>query len=67
MVMDTSFKELAGQRTDAPLSLGGSDRDCPSQQKNGARESIESCPGEDRYKAILPFMLLGKGKRKEEE
>lgn len=62
MVMDTSFKELAGQRTAIALSLGGSGRDCPSQQENGARESIESCPGEDRYKAILPFMLLGKGK-----
>jgi hypothetical protein len=39
----------------------GSSGDCPDQQKNGAKGSIESCPFEDRYKANIPFSAIGIG------
>jgi hypothetical protein len=37
----------------------GSSGDCPDQQKNGVKGSMESCPGEDRYKANVPFAAVG--------
>ncbi len=59
--METDFTELAGMRTTLPRFRGGSKRDRPAQQKNGAKGSIESCPLEDRYKANFPFTALGIG------
>lgn len=37
----------------------GSSGDCPDQQKDGIKSSMESCPGEDRYKANVPFTAIG--------
>src|SRR5262245_7558588 len=46
-------QELADQRTLLRRALGGSCRDCPGRQENGARGSRESGPPEGRYKANL--------------
>src|SRR5213593_289919 len=46
-------QELADQRTLLRRALGGSRRDCPGRQENGARGSRESGPPEGRYKANL--------------
>src|SRR6266849_3007057 len=54
-------QELADQRTLLRRALGGSRRDCPGRQENGARGSRESGPPEGRYKANLavPAPRLG--------
>src|SRR6266508_1932268 len=46
-------QELADQRTWLRKALGGSRRDCPGRQENGAQGSRESGPPEGRYKANL--------------
>src|SRR5712691_10459307 len=46
-------QELADQRTLLRRARGGSRRDCPGRQENGARGSRESGPREGRYKANL--------------
>src|SRR5713101_2045487 len=46
-------QELADQRTLLRRARGGSRRDCPGRQENGARGSRESGPLEGRYKANL--------------
>ena len=51
---------LADQRTAECGALGGSREECPSRQENGAGGSRESRPSEGRYKANLPFALLGR-------
>src|SRR2546422_1838965 len=51
---------LADQRTAECGALGGSREECPSRQENGAGGSRESRPSEGRYKANLPFVLLGR-------
>src|SRR4030095_11540186 len=44
---------LADQRTRLRRAPGGSRRDCPGRQENGARGSRERSPPEGRYKANL--------------
>src|SRR3989449_1905130 len=51
---------LADQRTAECGALGGSREECPSRQENGGGGSRESRPWEGRYKANLPFVLLGR-------
>src|SRR6266849_4420673 len=46
-------QELADQRTLLGRAPGGSRRDCPGRQENGAEGSRESGPSEGRYKANL--------------
>src|SRR5437899_9891932 len=46
-------QELADQRTLLRRARGGSRRDCPGRQENGAQGSRESGPLEGRYKANL--------------
>src|SRR6266496_3759864 len=54
-------QELADQRTPLRRAPGGSRRDCPGRQENGATGSRESSPPEGRYKANLavPAPRLG--------
>src|SRR4029453_3598584 len=56
-----SGQGLADQRTAECRALGGSREECPGRPENGAEGSRESCPPEGRYKANLPFALLGRG------
>src|SRR4030095_10786967 len=56
-----SGQGLADQRTAECRALGGSREECPGRPENGAEGSRESCPPEGRYKATLPFALLGRG------
>src|SRR4029450_5409111 len=51
---------LADQRTANRGPPGGSRQECPGRQENGAGGSRESRPPEGRYKANLPFTLLGR-------
>src|SRR4030095_10251554 len=56
-----SGQGLADQRTAECRALGGSRGEWPGRPENGAEGSRESCPPEGRYKANLPFALLGRG------
>src|SRR5436309_10932495 len=49
-----------GLLTRGPPSAEPSREECPSRQENGAGGSRESRPSEGRYKANLPFALLGR-------
>src|SRR4030095_6548884 len=55
-----SGQGLADQRTAQRRGPGGSRQEGPGWQENGAEGSRESRPGEGRYKANLPFPLLGR-------